>query len=189
MAIPLPDARELSDDVLEALRLRALRGCELGFTEADVADLLGVCRETVCHWWSAYARGGLDALPQERTGRPVGSGRALSDEQAGHIQRLLRTHSPEELGVAAPLWTRRAVADLIRREFGIPLAVRTVGTYLERWGFTAKRPRRQGRDQDPEEVQAWLEETYPAIEERAEQEGAEIHWGDEVGVAADEHPA
>ena len=24
---------------------------------------------------------------------------------------------------------------------------------------------------------------------RAEQEGAEIHWGDEVGVAADEHPA
>src|SRR5947207_3057740 len=38
VAILLPDARELSDDVLEALRLRALRGCELGFTEADVAS-------------------------------------------------------------------------------------------------------------------------------------------------------
>src|SRR5687768_15131936 len=87
MAIPLPDARELSDEVLEALRLRALRGCELGFTEADVADLLGVCRETVCRWWSAYAEGGLGALPHERTGRPLGSGRSLSDEQAGHIQR------------------------------------------------------------------------------------------------------
>src|ERR1043166_5765248 len=46
MSIPLPDARELSDEVLEALRLRALRGCELGFTEAEVADLLGACRET-----------------------------------------------------------------------------------------------------------------------------------------------
>ncbi len=189
MTVSLPDARELSDEVLEALRLRALRGCELGFTEADVADLLGVCRETVCHWWSAYAQGGLDALPHDRTGRPHASGRALSDAQAGHIQRLLRTHSPEEMGIAAPLWSRRAVRDLVRKECGVPLAVRTVGEYLKRWGFTAKRPRRHARDQDPEEVQEWLQETYPAIKERAEQEGAEIHWCDEVGVAADEHPA
>src|SRR5580765_6025098 len=189
MAVSLPDARELSDEVLEALRLRALRGCELGFTEADVADLLGVCRETVCHWWSAYAQGGLEALPHERTGRPLGSGRALSDEQADHVQRLLRTHSPQDLDIAAPLWTRRAVRDLIRQECSVTLAVRTVGAYLKRWGFTAKRPRRHARDQDPEEVRQWLEVTYPAIQKRAEQEGAEIHWCDEVGVAADQHPA
>src|SRR2546421_11912982 len=103
MAVPLPDARELSDEVLEALRLRALRGCELGFTETEVAAILGVSRETVCRWWSAYTHGGLDALPHQRTGRPSGSGRALSDEQADRIQRLLKTHSPEELGIAAPL--------------------------------------------------------------------------------------
>src|SRR3977135_2686441 len=104
MAVTLPDARELSDEVLEALRLRALHGCELGFTEADVADLLGVRRETVCHWWSAYAHGGLDARPPERPGRRLGSGRALSDAQAQRIQDLLRTHHPDELGIAAPLW-------------------------------------------------------------------------------------
>jgi len=131
----------------------------------------------------------VSALPHRRTGRPLGSGRALTDSQAEHIQRLLRTHQPEELGVAAPLWTRRAVSDLIRREFDLCLAVRTVGRYLRRWGFTAKRPRRHARDQDPEEVRQWLEETYPAIERRATTEGAEIHWGDEVGVAADQHPA
>jgi len=189
MAVSLPDARELSDEVLEALRLRALHGCQLGFTEAEVADLLGVCRETVCHWWSAYADGGLDALPHDRTGRPLGSGRALSDQQAAHIQQQLRTHHPEELGIAAPLWTRRAVGELIRQQLGIVLAVRTVGLYLRRWGFTPKRPRRHARDQDPEEVRQWLEETYPAIEQRAWQEDADIHWGDEVGVAADEQPA
>ncbi len=64
MAILLPDARELSDDVLEALRLRALRGCELGLTEVQVAGLLGVARETVCRWWAAYAGHGVPALPQ-----------------------------------------------------------------------------------------------------------------------------
>jgi transposase len=189
MAVSLPDARELSDEVLEALRLRALHGCELGFTEADLAELLGVCRETVSHWRSAHARGGLDALPHARTGRPLGSGRFLSDEQADHVQQLLRTHSPEELGIAAPLWSRRAVRDLVRNECSVLLAVRTVGLYLQRWGFTAKRPRRHARDQDPEEVRQWLEETYPAIQERAQREGAEIHWCDEVGVAADHHPA
>jgi len=113
----------------------------------------------------------------------------LTDSQAERIQHLLRTHQPEELGVASPLWTRRAVVDLIKREFGLVLAVRTVGRYLARWGFTAKRPRRHSRDQDPDEVQEWLETTYPAIAERAEREGAAIYWGDETGVAADHLPA
>jgi predicted transcriptional regulator len=54
MAIILPDARQLSDDLLEALRLRAIHGCELGFAEADVADLLGISRKPVSRWWSAY---------------------------------------------------------------------------------------------------------------------------------------
>src|SRR5262249_34888831 len=182
MAIPLPDARELSDEVLEALRLRALRGCELGFTEADVAGLLGVSRETVSRWWSAYAGGGLDALPHDRSGRPKGSGRALTDEQGHHLRRLLDGHSPEQLGVAAPLWTRRAVQELIHKEYGLRMPVRTVGADLRRWGFTAKRPRPPAKKQDPEEVQRWLDETYPAIEARAEQEGAQIHWCDEVGL-------
>src|SRR5438309_10129735 len=89
MAIFLPDARALSDEVLEALRLRALRGCAMGLSEGEVAQLLGVARETVCRWWSAYADRGVDALPRERTGRPVGSGRTLTDEQASHLQQLL----------------------------------------------------------------------------------------------------
>src|SRR5690348_8648259 len=92
MAISLPDARSLSDETLEALRLRALHACELGFTEADVADVLRVCRETVSSWWSAYRHGGLDALPQDRSGRPPGSGRLLPDDQAERVRQLLRTH-------------------------------------------------------------------------------------------------
>jgi transposase len=188
MAIPLPDARQLSDEVLEALRLRALHGCELGFSEADVADLLGVSHETVSRWWTAYVDGGLGALPGDRTGRPIGSGRALSDEQARRIQDQIDNHSPEELGIAAAVWSRKAVRDLIRHEYGIDLPVRTVGEYLKRWGYTAKSPRRRAKDQDPDEVDRWLEWTYPAIAAWATLEDAQIHWCDEAGAAADEHP-
>ena len=189
MALTLPDARGLSNEVLEAFRLRAIHACELGYTQADVAVVLGgVAAETVCRWWSAYASGGRDALPGGRTGRPVGSGRALSDEQGRRIQELIDGHSPEDLGVHAPLWSRRAVRDLIRREFAIAMPVRTVGEYLKRRGYTAKAPRRHARRQDPEELRRWLEETYPALAARAEREGAVIYWCDETGVAADEHP-
>jgi len=186
MAIQLPDGRLLSDEVLEALRLRALRGRELGFTESDLADLLGVTRETVCRWWSAYRHGGLETLPQDRTGRPMGSGRFLTDEQARRIQTLLDKHSPKDLGIAAPLWTRRAVAALVLQELGVSLALRTVGQYLQRWGYTPQRPARQARKQNPVAVQRWLEETYPAVVERAAAEGAKLYWCDEAGIGIDD---
>lgn len=189
MPIQLPDARQLSDEALQVLRLRALRGIELGYSELDLADLLGVCNETISRWWTAYASAGLDSLPGDRSGRPVGTGRLLSEQQAQRIRECIDYYSPDALGIAHPLWSRRAVRDLIRKEFAIDLAERTVGAYLRRWGYTAKKPGRQARKQDPDEVEQWLEETYPAIEEQAEREDAEILWTDEVGVDADHHPA
>lgn len=188
MSIELPDARQLSDEALQVLRLRALRGIELGFSEVELAELLGVCHETISRWWTSYRALGLNSLPGGRTGRPLGSGRFLSDAQAKRIQGLIDQHSPTELGLTHALWTRRAVGDLIRNEFGIELAERTVGLYLRRWGYTSKTPARRARKQDPDDVEHWLAETYPAIASRAAAEQAEILWVDEVGVDADHHP-
>jgi transposase len=188
MPIELPDARQLSDEALQVLRLRALRGIERGFSEVDLSDLLGVCHETISRWWTAYSAEGLHSLPGGRTGRPLGCGRFLSDQQAERIKELIDNNSPDKLGIAHALWTRRAVRDLIRKELNIDLAERTVGQYLRRWGYTSKKPARHSRKQDPDEVKQWLEETYPAVEELAARENAEILWTDEVGVDADHHP-
>src|SRR5271157_5009042 len=136
---------------------RSFRHCDYGpFAAASWAsprsrwrELLGLSRETVSRWWTAYAEDGVEALPGERTGRPVGSGRTLIDGQAAWLRTILNQKSPEEVGIASPLWTRRAVADLIRKQFGIDMPVRTVGEYLRRWGYTVKVPRRHAKDQDP----------------------------------------
>jgi len=37
-------------------------------------------------------------------------------------------------------------------------------------------------DKRPEAVQAWLDEQYPEIGQRAKTVGAEIHWGDETAL-------
>ncbi len=182
MAIKLPDGRCESNDVLDALRLRAVPARELGYAVVDIAAILGVREETVSRWCSRYDRGGREALPGDRTGRPIGSGRRLDSEQEQGIRQAIETKSPQELTIPSALWTRQAVRELIRQQVGIRLPIRTVGEYLRRWGYTPQKPVRKAYKQDPKAVAEWLEETYPEIEKRAAKEGGEVHWGDETGV-------
>src|SRR3954453_12653049 len=97
MAIELPDGRRESNDVLEALRLRALHARELGYAVVDIAAILGVREETVSRWCTRYERGGQEALPGDRTGRPTGSVRLLNSEQEQRIQEMIEAKSPQEL--------------------------------------------------------------------------------------------
>lgn len=182
MTIALPDGRSESNEVLEALRWRAVHARELHYSVVTIAAILGVREETISRWWSQYEQEGPEFLPGDRTGRPVGSGRLLSPEQEQAIQEQMDTKSPHELGIAAALWTRQAVQSLIQRQTGQRLAIRTVGEYLDRWGYTPQKPVRKAYRQDPAAVTEWLEKTYPEIERGAAAEGGEVHWGDEMGV-------
>jgi transposase len=182
MTVTLPDARSESNEVLEALRWRAVHARQQGYALADIAAILGVREETVSRWCSQYDEGGADTLPGDRTGRPVGSGRRLLPEEEERLQKLIDEQSPHELGIASALWTRAAVRELIIQETGEDLPIRTVGEYLDRWGYTPQKPLRKSYRQDPVKVAEWLDKKYPDIAERAAAEGGEIHWGDEMGV-------
>ena len=182
MAIILPDGRSESNEVLEALRLRAIAARERGYAVVDIAAILGVRDETVSRWWTQYEHGGKEGLPGARTGRPVGSGQRLNPDQQLHVQELIDTKNPQELAIASALWTRQAVRELIQQQTGKRMPIRTVGEYLRRWGYTPQKPVRKSYKQDPKAVQEWLETEYPQIEQRAAAEAGEIHWGYEMGV-------
>ena len=68
----------------------------------------------------------------------------------------IRRHTPDELDLPFALWSRAAVRELVRQRFGVRLAVRTMGTYLARRGFTAQKPLRRAYEQDPAVVRRWL---------------------------------
>ncbi len=76
--------------------------------------------------------------------------------------------------------------ELIRQRFGVRLAVRSMGTYLARWGFTAQKPIRRAYEQDPAAVRRWLRRDYPAIVARAKRARGAIFWGDETGLRSDD---
>ena len=66
MAIELPDGRSESNEILEALRLRAIHAREIGYPVVVIAAILGVREETVSRWCVKYERGGEAALPGDR---------------------------------------------------------------------------------------------------------------------------
>lgn len=137
----------------------------------DIADYLGVHRNTVSDWWQQYQELGEIALKQQERGRNVGEGRTLSQEQENQIQQLLQDHFPEGLEIDSALWTRRAVQQLIRQACDVQMPIRTVGEYLKRWGYTPQKPLKRAYEQDPEAVEEWLEQIYPEIEQRVQAEG------------------
>lgn len=52
-------AKHLSDEALQVLHQRALRGIEVPYSEVVLADVLGVCHETIICWWSVYSGNAL----------------------------------------------------------------------------------------------------------------------------------
>jgi len=179
-----PDARLLAPQAQEDLRrrvMKALRG--EGISQVEAARTFGVSRMSIHNWVRAVERGGLSALKARKRG-PKGGCR-LAGHQAATVVRLIDDRCPDQLRLPFALWTRQAVGELIRRRYGIDLSVWTVGRYLRHWGFTPQKPVRRAYERDPEAVQRWLEQQYPAIRRRAKAQGAEIYWGDQMGLRSD----
>lgn len=177
------DARFLSPHAQEDLRRRVVAAVRGGMYQAEAARTFRVSRQSVNNWMKKYRFGGLRRLRAGRRGRP--SVDRLAPHQAATAVRLISDRCPDQLKLPFVLWTREAVGELLARRFGVQVSVWTVGRYLHRWGFTPQKPLRRAYERDPELVRKWLQEKYPAIRARAKRDGAEIHWGDEMGLRSD----
>ena len=175
MAISLPDARQLSDEVLQSLRLRALRGCELGSLRSRWRNCLaspgrpsrGGGPPTLIMAWklsqaTAPAARSAPVVPST-TGKRHGSDDPQRKKPRGGGDRL-PVVDPQGRRRVDPQGVRDRHAGVDRRR--VPRAV----------GLHCRGPAHHAKDQDPEEVRHWLEVTYPAIKARAAREDAEIHW-------------
>jgi transposase len=178
------DARSLSSQTQEALRRRAVQAVLGGMTQIDAARLVGVARGTVAKWMAQYRQGGPQALAARPQGRPQGPSR-LKGWQAAQVVRAITDQTPDQLKLPFVLWTREAVAALIAERFGLRISVWTAGRWLARWGFTPQKPVRRAWEQDPKAVERWLKVEYPRVRREAKAAGAEIHWGDEMGLRSD----
>jgi transposase len=137
----------------------------------------------ICQRFAIEGMAGLTSKPR---GPEPGRGRALDAEQEANVRTLICRRTPDQVGLPFALWSRAAVRELIQQRCGIRLAVRSIGTYLARWGFTAQKPLRRAYEQRPAAVRRWLRQAYPAIVARAKRARGVIFWGDETGLRSDD---
>ena len=176
------DARKLSPEAQHERRRHVVRAYKRGANRHQIAREAGLSYSSVRMIVDRFQKEGLRGIESGQRGRPAGSCRTLTAEQEERIQRLICDKRPEQLKLDFAPCTRAAVMMLVERECGIGIPVRSVGEYLKRWGFTSQRPIRRAYEKSPAAVQKWLEVTYPEIKQRAKEEEAEIHWGDETAV-------
>ena len=178
--------RKLPAAAQEERRRQVIGLRQSGMTYQEIADLVGLSRTGVFNICQRFEAEGAKGLINKRPGRKPGEQRLLTPAQEAGMQVLIRRHTPDELGLPFALWNRAAVRALIARHCGVEMAVRTVGKYLARWGFTAQKPIRRAYEQDPAAVRRWLRRDYPEIVRRAKQARGVVVWGDETGLRADD---
>jgi transposase len=180
------DMRKLPAAAQEERRRQVIGLRQAGMTYDAIAAQVGLSPTGVFDIRKRYAERGAAGLKTGPRGPEPGHGRFLDAEQEAEARDLIRGHTPDELDLPFALWSRAAVRELIRRRFGVRLAVRTMGTCLARWGFTAQKPLRRAYEQDPAAVRRWLRRDYPAIAARAKAQGGTVFWGDETGLRSDD---
>jgi transposase len=146
-----------------------LRGCPLddyqvvklsqrGMPYAEIADVVGVSLAYACRVYKRYEREGMHGITKGQRGRRTGQLRTLEQEQEAAVQKTIQDRTPDQMKMPFALRTRQAVQELIKREYGIKMPIRTVGEYLMLWGFTPQKPIRKAYEQRPEQVQKWLKD-------------------------------
>lgn len=178
------DGRKLSPSAQEDLRKRVVAAiAEQGIRQTEAVRAFNVSRTAVYNWLQAFKRKGKTGLKGKKRGRKKRS--RLAGYQAATTVRMITDRCPDQLKLPFALWTRDAVRQLIADRFETFVSVWTVGRYLRKWGFTPQKPLKRAYERNPEAVEKWLNKEYPAIRKKARKEGAEVHWGDEMGMRSD----
>ncbi len=179
------DTRKLSHEALQQLRHQAIRLRKKGMTYKEISEIIDVHYSTICGWWKTYEKEGVKGIRLKTRGRKQGSNRTLKPEHEKELQKVIEDKEPDQLKLPFALWTRRGAQMIIKKLYKIEMPIRSVGNYLQRWGFTPQKPLRRAYEQNPKAVKKWIDEEYPEIAKQAKKEKAEIHWGDETGLRND----
>jgi transposase len=147
---------------LEARRRIAVDKVCGGWTQAQVAEFLGVHTVTVAKWMARHrAKGSAGLAAKPAPGRP----RFLTPAQERQVLRCL-ADKPTEHGFRTDLWTARRVAELIRRRFEVNYHPNYLREWLSKRGYSPQKPRRRPKQRNQSVIDRWVAEDWPEIQKK-----------------------
>ena len=176
------NAQKVSSETQYKIRKTIVRMLKNGIKGKEIAKQLGVSEGHVSNVKKAYKQNGIEGIKIKPMGRKNGEKRILNPVQEKEIQQIITDKTPEELNFRECMWTRKNIAALIKKLYGIEIKFSTLGYYLARWGFSVQRPVKRAYKQDQKQIDEWLNKEFPGITKRAKEEKAEIFFGDETNI-------
>ncbi len=146
-------------DWREVRRRRAWDLKQQGWKQRDIATALGVTEGAVSQWLKqAREHGARSLAARKAAGRPP----QLTSVQRQQIPTLL-AKGAEAHGFRGNLWTRRRVAVVLQREFGVKHSLQHVGTLLQQAGWSRQKPVRRAQQRDETAIAAWPKTTWQRL--------------------------
>ena len=143
-------------------RIRGGRMLLSGKAPREVAEKIGVSRQSAYAWKRILEDGGIDALRAlNRGGRPA---RWSDEDKAWLVQALLA--GPGAHGFGAELWTLKRVRRLIERQFGIRFSTVHVWRILGQLGFSSQKPEKRALERDEPAIEHWRKRTWPRLKKK-----------------------
>ncbi len=145
-------------------RLRAGRMLLAGKRPAEIAEKVGVARQTVYTWKGLLEEGGIDALRAALSrGRP-----AKLDVDASQLEGVRRAvlQSPTKHGFGTELWTLKRVGTVIERQYGVRFGTTQLWRILGTLGFSVQKPEKRALERNEDAVRQWKRRTWPALKKK-----------------------
>jgi transposase len=149
-------------DWREARRFRAWELHLKEWTQAQIAEALGVTEGAVSQWFKKVREKGLQSLCSRTGGGPKPG---LTAEQLESLPELLEKGS-EAYGFRGDVWTRARVGAVIKKEFGVAYSEGHVGRLLSKIDWSRQKPTERASQRDEAEIVRWSEETWPELKKR-----------------------
>ena len=178
------DGRSFDHRTLEQIRLMAVERVREGEPAAQVIAAYGFNRTTIYKWLKAALRPGV-GIRALRSTKATGRPRRLTPAQERQVFCWINGRDPRQYDLDCGLWTRAAVVELIEQKFSVRLGLTAVGELLAKLGLTPQKPLQRAYQRDPEAIERWQRETYPALARQAKAQGANLFFWDESGFRAD----
>jgi transposase len=176
------DGRKLNKTQQKELRVRAVRAVKSGRTKTEVSRVFGVNRNSVKKWCKIEVVRGEEGLAEDKRGLPKGLKGKLKIEQKAELIKIIKEKLPDEMGLSTQLWTRKAIAKLIKKKYNVDYVLPSISKLLKADNLTPQKPIYRATQRNEVKIREWLSSEYPKIKERAKNEQADIHWGDEMGI-------
>lgn len=171
--------RQLSHEVLESYRFRAVELKKKGWKLNKIAEAFGVNIRAVIRWNTNYKKEGKKSL---RSKKALGPLFKLSEKEIKSIISILYDDATI-YGFENPLWNCKMVQQTIFKQTGKKIHTTNIMRLFKKLNLSPQKPERLASQRNEKAIRRWKIEEWPKIEEHRRKWQAMLYFQDESGIS------